>query len=281
MKPKIIIPLVMLVVLLSGIAILKAKENSPFEDKPTLDIDFSVVNKGVLKASNWDFFETDPVYNDEQQKYTAESSNVRIENGVLYIQALKTDDGYTSAKISPKENGKRIGFLGGKFEITAKLPRGCGLWPAFWLLSLDQKYTKNATDEQWAKDQNFWSKNGEIDIMETTGCDPTQITSDVHTYSTVSSGNDSNVGSIKVKDADTQYHLYGLEWTAESLVFTIDGKAYHTVKKVADWPFDQPFYLMINLAMGGSLGGTIDDQSSEGWILAIKNIRYYPLKVQK
>lgn len=254
---------------------------NPFQSKPSFIVDFAKLPNGGLNRPDWDYFVGEPVYNNEQETYTDLSENSYVKNGILYIQAFKKEGGYTSAKISPKVNGQRVGFQAGKLEIVAKLPCGRGTWPAFWLLSRDNKYTQDLTDEQWAQDSYLWAKNGEIDMMEAAGSSCGEFSSDVHTYTSVVEGTDPNVGKAKISNPH-EFHTFGLEWTLDHMTFTLDGKPYKTVLKGNDWPFDQPFYLMINLAMGGNVGGTIDDSDAKNWILAVKSITYYPLKpVQK
>ncbi|HEX8763464.1 MAG TPA: family 16 glycosylhydrolase, partial [Candidatus Saccharimonadales bacterium] len=105
------------------------------------------------------------------------------------------------------------------------------------------------------------------------GADPRRVESSVHTYAR------SFQKSAVMNGNPTDYHRFGLEWTPETLTFTVDGNVYHTVKKASnnpdEWPFDQEMYLIINLAMGGRMGGEIDDSHSL-WTMQVKNIAYFP-----
>jgi beta-glucanase (GH16 family) len=191
--------------------------------------------------------------NDELQYYTEKrKANSYVSNGCLYIQAVKEKyegNEYTSARLVTK--GKQD-FKYGKIEIRAKLPKGKGLWPAIWMLS--------------SKVPVKWPDDGEIDIMEHVGYMPQEITGAAHVkrdstgISIFSSVNETDVTA----PADS-FHLYSLIWTPNRLEWYVDNKLFHFYEK-ADrpawhWPFDHSFYLILNVAVGGSWGGKkgIDD----------------------
>ncbi|MDE2417855.1 MAG: glycoside hydrolase family 16 protein [Burkholderiales bacterium] len=194
-------------------------------------------------------------YNDEKQYYASgRLLNSKLFGGKLVITARKEnlsglpDWGgqlYSSARLFTK--GK-ASWTYGFFEVRAKLPCGVGTWPAIWSLGA-------STD--------IWPLQGEIDIMEQTGWDKTRILGTVHTQS--GSGGNGSTGSTQVADACGTFHNYQMTWTPQSISFSVDGVAYrdayvNPLTGVNSWPFDQPQYLLLNLAIGGTLGGPIDDR---------------------
>ena len=183
--------------------------------------------------------------NNEKQIYTTE--NHRIKNGFLYITAQKTKDKYTSTKITTK--GKKE-FQYGKVEIRAKLPLGKGLWPAFWMLGANI-------------DTVGWPECGEIDILEYVGKEPEYIFTSLHTPD--SHGITINTKKDIVKGIEQGFHTYAIDWSPERIKFLVDGKSFYTfspdIKNEDVWPFDQPFYIILNLAIGGNFGGPEVDDS--------------------
>ena len=185
--------------------------------------------------------------NNELEYYTKDSKNVRVENGRLVIEAVreeKAGKSYTSTRIVTKKKGD---WLYGRLEIMAKLPKGKGTWPAIWMLSTDWKY-------------GGWPASGEIDIMEHVGYDPGVIHGTIHTETYNHSKGTQKEGKITVADAQEKFHLYAIEWTASKIDFFVDATKYHSVTRdpsedYKGWPFDQPFHLILNLAVGGNWGG--------------------------
>ena len=182
--------------------------------------------------------------NKERQIYT--KRNHRLENGMLFIQARKENDRYTSMRISSK--GKKE-FQYGRFEIRAKLAVGEGVWPAFWLLGSNI-------------DEVGWPLSGEIDVLEYVGRAPQEIFTTLHTQD--KNGDFANTKTTHIPKIEEGFHVYAAEWDAESIAFFVDGVNVYTFapkeKTVAIWPFDQPFYLLLNLAIGGHFGGPeVDD----------------------
>jgi beta-glucanase (GH16 family) len=184
--------------------------------------------------------------NNELQYYTEDLKNARVENGKLIIEAHADSNkakGYTSARLVTK--GKAA-WTYGYFEINAKLPEGVGTWPAIWMLSETNPYGR-------------WPKSGEIDIMEHVGFDPSVIHGTVHTEAfNHSIGTD--VGEVKsISDFNTEFHTYAIDWKSDKIDFFIDNALYFTFenseKTTAEWPFDHPFHLILNIAVGGNWGG--------------------------
>lgn len=191
--------------------------------------------------------------NNEQQFYTRAASNVRVENGNLVIEARKEEMGgkpYTSTRLVSRKKGD---WLYGRVEVKAKLPSGKGTWPAIWMLSTDWKY-------------GGWPASGEIDIMEHVGFDPGVIHGTLHTESFNFQKQTQREGIITIPDCTTSFHVYAIEWTPDKIDFYVDDKMYHSVAHQQGddykaWPFDQPFHLIMNIAVGGNWGGKegIDD----------------------
>ncbi|WP_224485130.1 glycoside hydrolase family 16 protein [Robertkochia aurantiaca] len=197
--------------------------------------------------------------NNEAQYYTDSPDNIRIEDGYLKITAIKEAVGgkeYTSARITTKDN---FSFTYGRVEVRAKMPQGGGTWPAFWMLGSDI-------------DTNPWPGAGEIDIMEFTGNNPETILGTTHDPNNFA-GN-ARTGSTTVADATTAFHTYAMEWSETSIDFYVDDEMYHSVSNNADLPFNKDFFLILNMAMGGTLGGDIDPDFTSA-TMEIDYVRVY------
>lgn len=213
---------------------------------------------GLVDSTKWDYdTERNKAgwYNNELQYYSrARLENAAMNNGVLTITALKekltsaADYGgqsYTSARLLTR--GK-ASWTYGYFEIRAKLPCGLGTWPAIWMLGT----------------KGVWPDDGEIDIMEHVGKTKGQILGSAYSsYYNWASGT-GTTKSTTVPDVCDAFHNYQLFWDADQLAIGVDGKYYFQFvnPKNGDykkWPFDQPQYMILNLAMGGDLGGPVDD----------------------
>lgn len=185
--------------------------------------------------------------NNELQYYTVASpKNVEVSNGTLKINALKEEmqgNRFTSARLVTR--GK-ADFTYGKIEIRAKLPPGRGLWPAIWMLGNNI----NTVD---------WPECGEIDIMEHVGFEKDSVFGTVHTKSYNHVIGTQKTKKAFIKDPYSSFHVYSIEWTPEKMDFLLDGKLFNHFanehKTVSEWPFDFPFYLVLNIAIGGNLGG--------------------------
>ena len=190
--------------------------------------------------------------NAELEYYTHKKlKNARVSNGMLVIEAIKEKiEGmnYSSARLVTKGKGD---WTYGRIEVRAKIPSGRGSWPAIWMLA-------STTPLRWPDD-------GEIDIMEHVGFDPGNIHYSVHTKAYNHIQHTQKTDSSIVKDYDSQFHVYGLIWTKEKITITVDQKPRFTFtnehKTNAEWPFDKPFHLLLNVAVGGFCGGQkgVDD----------------------
>lgn len=182
--------------------------------------------------------------NNERQIYT--KTNHRLEGGKLIITTKKDGDKYTSTRITTAGNKE---FKYGYMEARAKLPTGHGIWPAFWMLGSNIK-------------QVGWPLAGEIDILEYIGREPDMVYTTLHTKA--NHGDKANSKKTLFPDIEKGFHTYGVNWTAEKMEFFVDGKSVYTFvppnKSTEVWPYDQPFYFIINTAVGGNFGGPdVDD----------------------
>ena len=182
--------------------------------------------------------------NKEYQHYKKE--NIFLRNEKLVIKASNESNRYFSGRITTKD---KIEFQYGTVEVKAKLPRGKGVWPAIWMLGHDI-------------DENYWPRCGEIDIMEYVGRMPGQIHNTLHT--TDSYGISKNTKMTTVNNIEDGFHVYKMNWNKNHIQFSIDNDIVYTFapenKSDTIWPFDKPFYLILNLAIGGHFGGfEVDD----------------------
>jgi beta-glucanase (GH16 family) len=180
--------------------------------------------------------------NNEVQSYTNSTDNLRVADGVLVIEAIKTGSAWTSARI--KTQGKRE-FKYGKIEFRAKLPSGIGPWPAAWMMGANI-------------DAVSWPACGEIDVMEWKGSTPTVVGHATHSPSR--NGGNAISTTAPVTDPSNTFRTYAVVWTAGQVSFSVDGitsGSWSTADTGS--PFEKDFFLLLNLAMGGSyVGNTID-----------------------
>ena len=163
-----------------------------------------------------------------------------MSNGTLKIIAKKVGTEVLSIRMNSRESWKY-----GYFEARLRMPTGKGTWPAFWMLP---------------KNFQSWPLDGEIDIMEYVGYQPNVVHATVHTQAYNHSIGTQKGTSRTIQNAETEFHVYALEWTAEKITGYVDGYAYFTFlndnqNNKATWPFNVPFYLKLNLAWGGNWGG--------------------------
>lgn len=182
--------------------------------------------------------------NNELQNYVpgmyGGDSFARVKDGILQLIADKRDDQVVSIRMNTKENWQY-----GYFEARLKLPSGKGTWPAFWMLPVNFQH---------------WPADGEIDIMEEVGYRPNWASSAIHCTTYNHSIGTQKTGEQYIETAQTEFHVYAMEWTADYIRGSVDGKQHfeflNDKKGNKDsWPFDKPFYLKLNLAWGGNWGG--------------------------
>jgi beta-glucanase (GH16 family) len=215
--------------------------------------------KEAMDRDIWDYDPRDPGWtNSELQEYTTSQENVFVRDGKLVLKAIKTVDEkgepyYTSGKV--KTQNKKD-FMYGKVTVSAKVPEGQGLWPAIWMMPTDESY------------YGQWPKCGEIDIMEVLGNEVTTA------YGTIHYGEPhaEQQGKYVLTEGTfaSDFHEFSVEWEPGEMRFYIDGNHYHTVN---DWfsavngeddkpypaPFNQTFFVQLNLAVGGTWPGNPDE----------------------
>jgi beta-glucanase (GH16 family) len=238
-----------------------------------------------IDTNHWAFdVGTGPPYpgwgNSELEYYTSRSQNAYVNNGILHIVALRESyngSSYTSAKLKTRNLFTK---KYGRFEFRARLPGGQGYWPTFWLVPQDSVY-------------GGWAASGEIDIMENRGSNPTNILGTIHfggpyPNNTHSSGPSFNFPS---GDSVTNFHVYALEWSTNSIRWYVDNQLYETqsswwsssnrknssIRNAYPAPFDQPFYIVMNLAVGGNFGGDPDASTVFPGEIQVDYVRVYEL----
>ena len=222
---------------------------------------------GSLNNTKWNYVTGDGCPhncgwgNNEAEIYTKDAANVRVENGSLIIDALKSSNGWTSARVTSQA---KMSFTYGRVEFRAKLPVGVGTWPALWMLG-ENFATKG------------WPACGEIDVMEHVGRNPGVVQSVLHSPS--SFGNTVNKRDTIVSNFNSDFHIYQANWTKEKIEFSIDGVIFYTYQpKERDsntWPFDSPFHIIMNIAMGGNLGGPAIDPTLTQARMEVDYVRVY------
>lgn len=222
--------------------------------------------------------------NDELQYYTREPSNAQVKDGMLCLRAVKESlhgCGYTSARLKTRkrDGGPLFSQRYGRFEFRAKLPTGKGVWPALWMLPQDEK--KYGT----------WAASGEIDILETRGQEPTKVVGTLH-YGSRWPANTHVSKEYVLPGGSTiaDFHVYALEWEPGEIRWYVDGHRYAAqsfwwssgAKPAAEsdlqpWPapFDQPFYLVMNIAVGGKFLGKPDPATPFPAEMLVDYVRVY------
>lgn len=236
---------------------------------------------GLLNEKFWMYDEGYQRNNELQDYKKADSRYARMENGKLILEAHKDPhDGinpwtgepyhfeYSSAEVRTlNENG----FLYGRLDVSAKIPTGRGVWPAIWLMPTDGRY-------------GGWPDCGEIDVMEYVWGDDVnhnRVWCTLHTKDSDTNGNRISGGSIISETLSTEFHLYSLVWDEDKIEILFDDQSLFTYERkpganFETWPFDRPFYLIMNIAVGGAWGGSWGiDESIFPARMEIDYVRYY------
>ncbi len=228
--------------------------------------------------------------NGELEYYTAESANAFVKDGMLHIRAVKENVhgcAYTSARLKTRKRDGTSLFATkyGKVEFRAKLPTGQGIWPALWMLPQDEKY-------------GGWAASGEIDVMEARGQEPTKVLGTLHFGSRWPANTHvSKDYVLPDKGSIADFHVYALEWEPGEIRWSVDGKVYSSQSfwwsssksdgdkgakptQEADlnpWPapFDRPFYLIMNVAVGGQFLGKPDKTTQFPVEMLVDYVRVY------
>lgn len=196
-------------------------------------------------------------WNNEAQHYTNSTKNSIVSDGTLKIIAIKENytvdnstKNYTSARLNSK-----FGFKYGRVDVKAKLPATQGTWPAIWTLGTNINEIGNFFGD--SEGSVGWPRCGEIDIMEQNGWNKNELYGYFHFANPQGEyGNHGNITSIS--NASGEYHIYSMEWTDEIIKILIDDKEFVSLINNGNVPYDNRHYLLLNIAIGGNLGGDID-----------------------
>jgi len=204
--------------------------------------------------------------NNELQNYTSNSNNTFLSGGYLIIEARKEASGgrnYSSARIISKDKKT---FTYGRIDIRAKLPKGKGIWPALWMLGNNISAIG-------------WPACGEIDIMELLGHEPQKVYGTIHWGpqggSSIHIGGDFSLSSGNFSD---NFHVFSLKWEADQLIVLVDNVPFFTGKKAqvsGAYPFDKPFFFIMNVAVGGNWPGNPDETTVFPQRMIVDYIRVY------
>ena len=205
-------------------------------------------NEGTeLNAADWTHeVQNSGWVNHELQNYVNHTTPkgryvTEIMDGTLRIHCFKEDGKIYSGRVYAKV---KSGWTYGYIEASIKLPKGKGTWPAFWMMPVNFK---------------SWPADGEIDIMEEVGYHPDYVSSSLHANAHVHSNGTQVTHEMYCKGAEGEFHTYAIEWTAQNITTYVDGKQQLTYDNRGlgrdDWPYNDPFYIIFNLAWGGDWGG--------------------------
>lgn len=205
---------------------------------------------GKPNETIWNIEVGDKWHNEEKQCYVDNLDNLIVTDGSLQLKATLHQEGckYRSARINTKN---KVHFMYGRYVIRAKMPKGRGSWPAIWFLGEDIK-------------DLGWPICGEIDLMEYAGNSPKQVTCAIHTKTYNHRINTDLGGKIELDDLSDTFHDFILEWHPSYLSFQVDYvEIFRHEKKITDtedeFPFNKPYYMIINQAVGGMYGKEIHD----------------------
>jgi beta-glucanase (GH16 family) len=225
---------------------------------------------GTLDPAKWSYEVRDTWYNNELQATTNRPANVAVAGGNLHLTALQESyhgRSYSSGRIITK--GKQA-FTYGRLDVRAKLPQGKGIWPAIWMLG--------ANDSQVS-----WPACGEIDIMELRGSAPTVNNSTVH-YGTSPADHQYKGTQYTLPSGNfaSDFHVFSCVRSLNKLAFFVDGQPYYTVTpstiSPATFPFNAPFYTILNLAVGGDFDGNPDATTTFPQTMLVDYVKFFQYK---
>ncbi|GGE03916.1 glycoside hydrolase family 16 protein [Psychroflexus salis] len=234
-------------------------ENLVFEDE---------FEGNALDMNVWDYeigTGVDGWGNQELQYYTDRPENIKVEDGKLIITAKQESfegSGYSSARILTKDKYNK---QYGRIEARMKMPWGRGLWPAFWMLG------ENI-------DEVSWPQTGEIDIMEYRGQDPTIVHGSVHGPGYSAGNAVTKTYDLKNDRFDTDFHVFGIEWGENYINYYVDDFLYNRITPEdvsGEWVFNKPFFMLINMAVGGTFVGSPSPQTVFPQTLEVDYVRIY------
>jgi beta-glucanase (GH16 family) len=218
-----------------------------------------------VQPSNW--------VNNELQNYVDGAYNgqrvTELSDGKLRIHCFKSGGSVYSGRVyAHVSKGWQYGYM----EARIMLPKGKGTWPAFWMMPANNDFSVNP-----------WPKCGEIDIMEEVGVVPNEVSSSLHAQGHNHTNGTQVTHAMTIAKAEGEFHTYGIEWTAQKITTYVDGNVQLTYNNdgsgVVNWPYDKPFYIIFNLAWGGSWGGMNGvDESALPLSYVVDYIRVYQQK---
>jgi beta-glucanase (GH16 family) len=237
---------------------------------------------GAPNSSKWHHQTYPPVgsswFNGELQHYTARIENSYVNNGSLKIKAIResfrdptsgSTKQYTAARLNSK-----YAFKYGRVEVRAKLPAAQGTWPAIWTLGKNISENGAYWQTQGYGDTT-WPTCGEIDIMEQDS--NKSITSGAFHFPDSNGNHTYTFNYLSVSNTDSSWHVYSMDWSAETIKLSVDGTVFHTLNNAQNPYFDNEHFILLNIAMGGQLGGTISDDFISD-IMEIDYVRVYELQ---
>jgi beta-glucanase (GH16 family) len=204
--------------------------------------------------------------NDELQTYTDKAENVIVEDGVLKITAQANGNTFTSARIITKGLFEQAY---GRFEARIKMPWGPGIWPAFWLLGADI-------------DQNPWPQCGEIDIMEYRGQQPNLIHGSAHGPGYSGASPITKSFGFQNDRFDVDFHVFAIEWGENYIHYYVDKTLYQAITpedvlSKGEWVYDHPFFILLNLAVGGNYVGFPTSETKFPQTMEVDWVRVYAI----
>lgn len=231
--------------------------------------EYDFTNMTTLEDTDWNIQVGEKWQNNEQQQYVSDKENIFFDDG-LHIKATIKNGIIKSGRINTRNN---FSFLYGRIDIIAKVPKGVGTWPALWMMPQHSPY-------------GYWPRSGEIDIMEHAGQNLNELFLCLHTekYNHRDNPNveEQYYTKVYVEDLTDTFYTYSLDWTEDTITYLLNDQVVATYTRGQDgrdatekgWPFDNPYYLIINLAIGGTFGGKVD-MSMFPQEFIIKNIKVY------
>ena len=235
---------------------------------------------GSLDDSKW-YHQVEPILdngtnwaNGELQHYTARAENSFVSDGTLKIVAKKEDYTYNNATknyTSARLNSKFV-FKYGRVDVRAKAPAGGGTWPAIWTLGANINETGNYHGDQYGN--VGWPHCGEIDIMEQYGDDKTKTLSTLHWQNSETDQYQYEGDETPISNVGSDFHVYRVDWSESKIEFYLDGVKFYEKANTSSDPFNNEHYLLLNLAIGGNMGGTVPDNFTDQ-TLEIDYVRVY------
>jgi hypothetical protein len=184
--------------------------------------------------------------NNELETYTNSTENLKLENGKMVITAREFNSSYTSARIKTQD---KVELKFGRIDVRAKLPKGQGIWPAIWMLGENIDVAGSG-----------WPICGEIDIMEMVGHRPAELVGTVH-YNSEGYKYSSSSTTLSSGDFSDKFHVFSLVWDKNKITWYLDNKSYKefsNASNISGYPFNKPFFFIMNVAVGGNWPGSPD-----------------------